>query len=62
MMVKVDMGRLVLAGDREEVFLIGDQIKITLIDAKPNTRLLFEVPRDVPVDREEVRKKKESGE
>ena len=62
MMVKVDMGRLVLAGDQEEVFLIGDNIKITLIDAKPNTRMLIEAPKGMPVDREEIRKKKESGE
>lgn len=61
-MAQVDMGRLVLAGDKEQVFLVGDDIRITLIDAKPNTRLLFEAPKDTPIDREEIRRKKESGE
>jgi carbon storage regulator len=47
---------LVLSRKRQQSILIGDNIRITIVDAgRGNVRVGVEAPRDLSVDREEVR-------
>jgi carbon storage regulator len=50
------MGGLVLSRKLNEVILIGDTIKIEVIEIRGSgvVRLLITAPKDVPVHREEV--------
>jgi carbon storage regulator len=51
---------LVLSRKRNEVICIGDTIRITVVDIdQGKIRLGIEAPKDVPVDRLEVREEKE---
>lgn len=53
---------LVLARERDEEILIGDSIRLVVIEIRGDkVRLGIEAPRDVPVDRREVRRAKEQG-
>lgn len=47
---------LVLTRKRQQSILIGENIRITIVDAgRGNVRVGVEAPRDLAVDREEVR-------
>lgn len=51
---------LVLARRQGEVIVIGDDIRITVVDANPHRiRLGIEAPPSVRVDRLEIREKKD---
>jgi len=53
---------LVLARKRNEQVLIGDDVRVTVVEIRGDlVRLGFDAPEDVPVDRLEVRKRKEEG-
>lgn len=46
---------LVLSRQRDESIFIGDNIKLTIIDIRGDKcRLGFDVPKEIPVHREEV--------
>jgi carbon storage regulator len=48
---------LVLSRQRDESIIIGDNIKITIVDIRGDkVRLGIEAPKEVPVHREEVYK------
>ena len=56
------MGLLVLTRKKGEVLCIGDDIRVTVLEISRNqVRLGIEAPRSVPVDREEIRIRKETG-
>jgi carbon storage regulator len=47
---------LVLSRKKQESIIIGNNIRVTVIEVGPNkVRLGIEAPKDVRVDREEVR-------
>lgn len=49
---------LVLSRKKNESIVVGDDIRITVIDIGPGKiRLGIEAPKDVRVDREEIRRK-----
>ncbi|MBY0588049.1 carbon storage regulator [bacterium] len=49
---------LVLTRKRRQSILIGDSIRITIVDAgRGNVRVGVEAPKDLHVDREEVRQR-----
>jgi len=51
---------LVLSRLRDETIVIGDDIRITVVDVRGDkVRLGIEAPRDVPVDRQEVHEAKQ---
>ena len=46
---------LVLSRLRDEKFMIGDDIEVTVVEVRgPKVRLVIEAPREVPVHRKEV--------
>ena len=52
---------LVLTRNINEAIIIGDDIKITVLDVSGRSvRLGIDAPRDVIVDREEIREKRNS--
>ena len=52
---------LVLTRNVNEAIIIGDDIKITVLDVSGRSvRLGIDAPRDVIVDREEIREKRNS--
>jgi carbon storage regulator len=49
---------LVLTRKRQQSILIGENIRITIVDAgRGNVRVGVEAPRELAVDREEVRER-----
>jgi carbon storage regulator len=51
------MGMLVLSRHKEESIMLGDNIKIMVLEIRGDkVRLGIEAPRDLPVHREEVYK------
>lgn len=52
---------LVLSRKKDEVITIGDDIRIVVVEIRHDKiRLGVQAPRDVPVDRLEIREAKES--
>jgi carbon storage regulator len=52
---------LILTRRVEETLLIGDNITVTVLGVKGNqVRLGVTAPRDMPVDREEIRERKDA--
>jgi carbon storage regulator len=50
---------LVLSRQRDETIVIGDDIEVTIIDIRGDkVRLGINAPREVPIDRKEVREAK----
>jgi len=54
---------LVLERKPGEVILVGDNIKITVVDIRPGNkvRIGIDAPKDVSIDRLELRMRKEAG-
>lgn len=51
---------LVLTRKKDERIMIGDNIVLTVVEVRGDrVRLGIEAPKDVPVDREEVRQSKQ---
>ncbi len=49
------MGMLVLSRHKDEAIIIGDDIKITIVDVRGDkVRLGIDAPRSIPVHREEI--------
>jgi carbon storage regulator len=56
------MSYLVLTRRLEETLLIGDDIRIVILGVKgQQVRIGIEAPREMAVDREEVRVRKDAG-
>lgn len=53
---------LILTRRVEETLLIGDDIRVVVLGVKGNqVRIGIEAPRDMAVDREEIRARKDAG-
>ncbi len=53
---------LVLTRKRNESVMVGDNIRVTVVDVRGgNVRLGFDAPRDVTIDRSEVRVKRDES-
>lgn len=52
---------LVLSRQRDETILIGDDIRVTVVDIRGDkVRLGIDAPPETRIDREEVRKRREA--